>query len=100
MAKEGNSLWIRVLRAKYFKGLSFFQHKLKANTSFGWRDIIKAINWILKGACVHIGDGSSKNVWDDPWISGIEGAVPKPKLEVDNNFVRKVADLRECERKD
>lgn len=42
LAREDNTLWIRMLRAKYLKGHSFFQHKLKPNASFVWRSIIQA----------------------------------------------------------
>lgn len=82
-----------MLRAKYLKGLSFFQHVMKPEASFVWKCIIKAREWLQKRACVKIGNGHSTNVWHDPWVPDLVGAVPKAC----RGSIRMVADLRDRE---
>ena len=43
-----------------------------------WKAIEGVKDIIVKGACYLIGDGSSINVWLDPWIPWIQGFIPKP----------------------
>ena len=42
-----------------------------------WRAIEGVKDIIVKGACYLIGDGSSINVWLDPWVPWIQGFIPK-----------------------
>ena len=42
---------------------------------------ISSIQTDPKSACYIIGDGTSVNVWEDPWIPGVQGFKPKPQSE-------------------
>lgn len=42
---------------------------------------------------VHIGNGLTTDVWNDSWVLGIEGAVPKLKHGV-YGFIKTVAELK------
>lgn len=41
-----------------------------------------------------MGDGSNINVWSDPWISSLDGKIPKPNNEGSRHRVNKVAELK------
>ena len=42
---------------------------------------ISSIQTDPKSTCYIIGDGTSVNVWEDPWIPGVQGFKPKPQSE-------------------
>ncbi|XP_075652141.1 uncharacterized protein LOC142622533 [Castanea sativa] len=46
-----------------------------------WRAIEQSKKIINKGACFSIGNGSSIDIWTDPWVPWIEGFIPTPKVE-------------------
>lgn len=93
MASEDDTLWTHILRTKYlmYHFFFFFQYVIKPRAFSVWRGIIR--QWILKGACSQVGDGSNINIWSDLWLPGLAERVPRPGEGVDSRMVRKVADL-------
>lgn len=58
---------------------------------------MSARNWILKEACIQIGNAHIIDVQHDPWVPGIMGAVPKILLGPNGTRIKTVADLRMSE---
>lgn len=52
-------LWSRVMRAKYLKEQTFFEHKVPRGALRVWRSIMDSSSLILKGSCFKLGDGFS-----------------------------------------
>lgn len=63
-----NTLCAQVLRAKYFADKNILEVSAKAGVSYTWRSILKGVKLIKEGIIWRIGDGSSVNIWKDPWI--------------------------------
>lgn len=67
---EPNSLWSRVLRAKYCKGrcdIDMFESK--QNMSNVWRGITENTKHLCDGAQVAVGNGCKTLFWDHRWVS-------------------------------
>lgn len=100
MSNNGNSLWVRSLKAKYLKGNSIFEVKKKNSNSFGWKSILEGTKPILKGARFKLGNGSGINPLSDPWIPTMENGTPKLKDGVTPSGLRRVFELKNMESQD
>jgi hypothetical protein len=76
LAKQGwrmlinpESLCARVLKARYFPNSSVLEAKPSNGISYSWRSILKGINLLKEGLMRRIGDGTTVNIWSDPWLS-------------------------------
>ena len=69
-----------ILRAKYKVRNDWLRSDPPKSASPVWRAIEQAKKVIVKGSCYTIGNGSSINVWKDPWVPWIEGFIPTPRL--------------------
>ena len=78
VATKRDSLCILILRAKYKVRDDWLTKDPAKVASLVWKAIEGVNDIIVKGACYLIGDGSSINVWLDPWIPWIQGFIPKP----------------------
>ncbi|EPS69206.1 hypothetical protein M569_05560, partial [Genlisea aurea] len=56
------------LKAKYFPHSTFLQAPLGRSPSYAWRSIHSCRDVLTGGLRWRIGDGSSIDVWKDPWI--------------------------------
>lgn len=56
LASRDESLWTRIMRARYLKGSSFFERKANKGVSFEWQGIFAARKFIYKGACYKLGE--------------------------------------------
>ncbi|KAM2382901.1 hypothetical protein FF1_040467 [Malus domestica] len=65
------SLLVRVLRDTYFPRKTFRKANGGRRTSWGWKGIFEARNVLNNGILWRVGDGTSKNIREDPWL-------PKP----------------------
>ena len=68
IASGRDSLCMRTLRATYKVKDDWLHAEPHKVASPIWRAIEKARPTIIKGACYLIGDGSSVDVWLDPWV--------------------------------
>ena len=97
LATGEDCLWTVLLRSKYLRGKSFFDHGLKKGSSYVWQSIISSRPAICRGACFKIGDGRNINPWSDPWVPNIQGFIPKVKDGVLTHEWTSVADFKdEC----
>lgn len=79
IASKRDSLCMSILRAKYKVKEGWLHGNNSKHSSPIWRAIEEVKSIIVKGACYLIGDGTSINVWQDPWVPWIDGFRPKPK---------------------
>ncbi|KAG7537667.1 Ribonuclease H domain [Arabidopsis suecica] len=64
-----DSLLARVLLGKYCREKNFLEVTASSSCSHGWRSILAGREVLLKGLGWTVGDGSSINIWKDPWLS-------------------------------
>lgn len=83
MGRRDEALWARTLWAKYLKGKSFFEYEMQKGNSPVWQGIV-----IKKGACFSIGNGCDINLWTDPWIPNLPGAVPIIKKGISCDHIK------------
>ena len=81
IASKRDSLCMSILRAKYKVSEEWLYSDPPNRASPIWKAIEQAKKVIIKGACYTIGNGTSINVWKDPWVPWIEGFIPTPKVE-------------------
>ena len=79
VASKRDSLCMRILRAKYKVKNDWFRTETSKRASPIWKAIESTRGIISKGACYHIGDGESVDVWLDPWVPWIQGCTPSPR---------------------
>uniref|UniRef100_A0A8I6YQZ6 Reverse transcriptase domain-containing protein n=1 Tax=Hordeum vulgare subsp. vulgare TaxID=112509 RepID=A0A8I6YQZ6_HORVV len=92
---EPDSLCGRVLRARYYPDGDLLNCQLKKRSSYTWQSIWHGLQTFKKGIIWRVGDGSSINIWNDPWISS---SPNKRILTPRNNIVlTKVSELIDVE---
>ncbi|XP_022568759.2 uncharacterized protein LOC111211768 [Brassica napus] len=64
-----DSLLGRVLFGKYCNSESFLECSEKTAISHGWRGILIGRDIIINSAGWEVGNGSSINIWEKPWLS-------------------------------
>jgi hypothetical protein len=69
MLTNPESLCAMVLKARYFPDCSILQATAGPGISYSWRSIVKGINLLKEGLIWRVGDGSSINIWSDPWLA-------------------------------
>jgi hypothetical protein len=90
-----DSLCARVMRGKYFHDKDLLCASNKRNSSHIWKAILHRTEALKKGLIKRVGDGSSINVWEDPWIPSHIGK--KPFVGRPDSEVHKVSDLIEAD---
>ncbi|CAH9122687.1 unnamed protein product, partial [Cuscuta epithymum] len=65
---ETETLAARVFRARYYPGGSYLTAKIGNNPSFIWRSLVEVQKITGEGVRWRVGDGSSINIWRDPWL--------------------------------
>ena len=69
------SLCMTILRAKYkVKGDWIRSDPTKAASPI-WRAIESSKSLVTKGACYLVGDDTSINIWNDPWVPWLQGFI-------------------------
>ncbi|GJU02352.1 RNA-directed DNA polymerase, eukaryota, reverse transcriptase zinc-binding domain protein [Tanacetum coccineum] len=65
-----NTLWVKWVNSENLKGKSIWEVNAKANSSVGWKEILKLRDKIRKHVIWKIRDGNSINAWYDNWNTG------------------------------
>ena len=63
-----NSLWVQILKAKYFPQGEFLRAKSKRDSSWIWHSILQGRDLLLAGGRWVVGDGKTIRMWEDKWI--------------------------------
>ena len=93
VATKRDSLCMQILREKYKIKHDWLRFNPPRSASPIWKAIEQAKSIIVKGACYLIGDGSSIDVWQDPWVPWYHGFIPKPRDENSTQLSIKVSHL-------
>jgi hypothetical protein len=68
LINDPQSLYARVLGAKYYPQGDILKAGPKAGSSFTWQSILAGLTTFKDGYIWRVGDGESIKIWDDPWI--------------------------------
>jgi hypothetical protein len=63
-----------------YRGHARLQATAGPGISYSWRSIVKGINLLKEGLIWRVGDGSSINIWSDPWLvrnGSLQPTTPK-----------------------
>uniref|UniRef100_A0A8I6XSL7 Reverse transcriptase zinc-binding domain-containing protein n=1 Tax=Hordeum vulgare subsp. vulgare TaxID=112509 RepID=A0A8I6XSL7_HORVV len=83
LLSEPDSLCAQVLRAKYFPDGDLLNCSLKKGSSYTWQSIWSGLQTFKKGIIWRVGDGTSINLWNDPWIP----SSPNKRLHTPRNNI-------------
>ena len=81
IASKHDSLCMSLLKAKYKVRQGWLYANRPKIYSPIWKAIKDTKSIIVKGPCYQLSDGSSINVWNDPWVSWLQNFKPKPRLD-------------------
>lgn len=74
--KNPNSLWVRILKARYFNNCNFFQAKTGSRSSWAWSSILAGRSSIMSGVRWQVNSGNKIQVWEDSWLlNGSDGLL-------------------------
>ena len=71
------SLCARVLKARYFPNTTILEATAHPGISYTWRSVLKGVAQLRDGLIYRVGDGSSINIWADPWLNREGQRTPK-----------------------
>jgi hypothetical protein len=77
--EQKDSMWVKLLRAKYMKDDDFFKLKSNQGSQF-WKSLHKVKHLFKWGGAVHkIGNGKMTQFWNGVWFNIItfESVLPK-----------------------
>lgn len=86
-----DSLCSRVLKAKYFPDSTILHCTARDGISYTWRSILQGVQLLKEGVVWRVGNGTSLNIWSDPWIP--LGVTRRPATPRVHSLLTKVADL-------
>lgn len=64
------TLFLGVMKAKYFRHENFLDASLGYSCSYSWKSIWSVKALIKEGFISRVGDGASIDIWEDSWICG------------------------------
>ncbi|PON59344.1 Ribonuclease H-like domain containing protein [Trema orientale] len=86
LTSGSTALWAQVLRNKYLRIGTFLDAEARASDSAFWKALLGVKDLIHKGACYLVGNGSSINIWRDPWVPKHQAYRPTPTCEPGPGF--------------
>jgi hypothetical protein len=91
MLTDPESLCARVLKARYFPNTSILEATASAGISYSWRSILKGLSLVKEGLIWRVGDGTSIDIWVDPWLS--RDGIRQPVTPRRQSLLTKVNEL-------
>ncbi|KAK1304881.1 hypothetical protein QJS10_CPB11g01426 [Acorus calamus] len=71
IASNSHSLWASWMRKRYLKqGKNIWTAAIPSGGSSVWKKILSSSSWLRSQTKFIIFEGSSINLWDDPWLKG------------------------------
>lgn len=86
-----DTLCAKVLKAKYYPNNSLLQCQARGGISYSWRSILFGLDLLLEGIIWRVGNGSSINIWHDPWLP--RGTTRRPITPRRNSLLTRVDEL-------
>ncbi|CAN6675688.1 unnamed protein product [Malus baccata var. baccata] len=75
---EPNSLWARVIKARYFPHCFFLEAKKGARASWAWSSLLAGRELLASGSHWQIMSGDDVRVWNDRWLPSLPSGHPLP----------------------
>lgn len=87
LIQDPNSLWARVLKARYFPHCSFLDSKGGGITCWAWSSLLSRMDLLLKETHWQIMNGKEVRVWIDIWLPTLPGEhiLPSGSTQVGRN---------------
>lgn len=63
-----DSLWVRVLKSRYFPDTTFMNARSGASPSWIWNSILAGRHLMSPGICTQIGNALNTSIWCDNWV--------------------------------
>lgn len=86
-----DNLCAKVLKAKYYPDNSLLQCQVRGGISYSWRSILFGLELLREGIIWRVGNGSSINIWHDPWLP--RGTTRRPATPRRNSLLTRVEEL-------
>ncbi|XP_070664898.1 uncharacterized protein [Malus domestica] len=90
---EPNSLWARVIKARYFLHCSFWEAKKGAWASWAWSSLLSGRELLASGSHWQIMGGEDVRVWVDRWLPSLPSGHPMPLSTVSVSSNLRVSSL-------
>ncbi|XP_027102977.1 uncharacterized protein [Coffea arabica] len=87
-----NLLMSKVIKARYFKGVSLWKMESNGTDSWCWKSLLRAMGILEAGLRKRVGDGQSISIWDDRWLPNSEDGRVKTQRREEVGVFR-VSDL-------
>ncbi|XP_027158016.1 uncharacterized protein LOC113759637 [Coffea eugenioides] len=87
-----NLLMSKVIKARYFKGVSLWKMESNGTDSWCWKSLLRARGILEAGLRKRVGDGQSISIWDDRWLPDSEDGRVKTQRREEVGVFR-VSDL-------
>ncbi|XP_071933651.1 uncharacterized protein [Coffea arabica] len=87
-----NLLMSKVIKARYFKGVSLWKMESNGTDSWCWKSLLRARGILEAGLRKRVGDGQSISIWDDRWLPNSEDGRVKTQRREEVGVFR-VSDL-------
>ncbi|KAL6201844.1 hypothetical protein ACLB2K_025556 [Fragaria x ananassa] len=73
--QEPESLWVKVLKGRYFPNSSFFDAKKGYRASWSWSSLLEARDHFVGEGFWQVNNGIGNNIWKDCWLPPPEASA-------------------------
>lgn len=87
-----SSLLFKLLQGRYFPQTNFLNAKQGKKASYAWKSILEGCELLKKGLRFLIGNGTTTNIWHDPWLQTDPPRAPR-QLPGTNSILHSVQQL-------
>lgn len=87
LIQEPESLWARVLKARYFPLCSFIVAKRGGRASWAWLSLLTGRDILLKGSHWQVMNMKKIRIWSDKWLPVLldRHSIPSGTVQVSRN---------------
>ncbi|KAL6213793.1 hypothetical protein ACLB2K_013233 [Fragaria x ananassa] len=82
---QPESLWVKVLKARYFPECDFLHANKGYRASWGWSSILQARDLIMEGSGWQIANGLKVNIWKENWLHPPDVRPIQTTAQISNN---------------
>ena len=93
LVREPNSLFARVMKAKYYAKCDFLEAPLGCSNSYSWSSIWSSKALLKEGMVWRVGNGTQIKIWDDPWVLDDNGRYITSEKQGDLSMVSELIDF-------
>lgn len=91
MLHEPDTLWVQILRHKYFLNSNPLHVVQSESVSWIWKGICRGLELVRKHCCWEVGDGNSIEIWKDYWLpnrnSSLDASFASSNMKTVNQLI-------------